>query len=154
MKRLLLLAVVILTAGLTFAVVGASTSAAGGHVKNYKHIFIIMMENTGIEALQGNPNAPWINQAPVSQTVPCQWPASEAALRMDAAGASSAPRTDVQPPTARASAAAPSTIVFLVMAPSACPALSGSTHLSDAMSAILVALTPPRSFLAPCEWQV
>jgi len=63
MKRLLLLAVVILTAGLTFAVVGASTSAAGGHVKNYKHIFIIMMENTGIEALQGNPNAPWINQA-------------------------------------------------------------------------------------------
>src|SRR5437588_9474942 len=63
MKRLLLLAVLILTAGLTFAVVGASTSAAGGHVKNYKHIFIIMMENTGIEALQGNPNAPWINEA-------------------------------------------------------------------------------------------
>jgi hypothetical protein len=28
----------------------------------FKHIFIIMMENTGIEALLGNPNAPWINQ--------------------------------------------------------------------------------------------
>jgi len=62
-KRLLLLAAVVLTAGLTTAVVGASTSAAGGHVKNYRHIFIIMMENTGIEALQDNPNAPWINQA-------------------------------------------------------------------------------------------
>jgi len=26
-------------------------------------VFVIMMENTGIEALLGNPNAPWINQA-------------------------------------------------------------------------------------------
>ena len=63
MKRLLVLASLILTAGLAIAVTGASTSAAGGHVKNFKHIFVIMMENTGIEALQGNPNAPWINQA-------------------------------------------------------------------------------------------
>ncbi len=63
MKRLLALAAVILSAGLTAAAVGTSTSAAGGHVKNFKHIFIIMMENTGIEALQGNPNAPWVNQA-------------------------------------------------------------------------------------------
>jgi hypothetical protein len=62
-KRLAVLAALIITAGLTFAVVGASTSSAGGHVKNFKHIFVIMMENTGIEALQGNPNAPWINQA-------------------------------------------------------------------------------------------
>jgi phospholipase C len=31
--------------------------------KNFKHVFIIMMENTGIEALLNNPNAPWINQA-------------------------------------------------------------------------------------------
>ena len=62
-KRLAVLAALILTAGLTFAVVGTSTSAAGGHVKNFKHIFVIMMENTGIEALQGNTNAPWINQA-------------------------------------------------------------------------------------------
>jgi phosphatidylinositol-3-phosphatase len=28
-----------------------------------RHVFIIMMENTGIEALLDNPNAPWINQA-------------------------------------------------------------------------------------------
>src|SRR5689334_865134 len=62
-RRLLPLAVLVITAGLTLSLTGATTSSAGGHVKNYKHIFIIMMENTGIEALQGNPNAPWINQA-------------------------------------------------------------------------------------------
>jgi len=62
-KRLAVLAALILTAGLSVGIVGTSTSVAGGHVKNFKHIFIIMMENTGIEALQGNPNAPWINQA-------------------------------------------------------------------------------------------
>jgi hypothetical protein len=32
-------------------------------VKNYQHVFVIMMENTGYQALVGNPNAPWINQA-------------------------------------------------------------------------------------------
>jgi len=60
-RRLLALAVIVFTAGLALSL--ATTSSAGGHVKNYKHIFIIMMENTGIEALQGNANAPWINQA-------------------------------------------------------------------------------------------
>jgi len=60
-RRLLTLAVLVSTAGLTLSL--ATASSAGGHVKNYKHIFIIMMENTGIEALQGNTNAPWINQA-------------------------------------------------------------------------------------------
>jgi hypothetical protein len=33
------------------------------HGGKFKHVFVIMMENTGIEALLGNPNAPWINQA-------------------------------------------------------------------------------------------
>jgi phosphatidylinositol-3-phosphatase len=31
--------------------------------KNYQHVFVIMMENTGYNALIGNPNAPWINSA-------------------------------------------------------------------------------------------
>ncbi len=65
-KRLLLLAALMLTAVVTIAVAGTSPSAgasAKGHVKNFKHVFIIMMENTGFNALLGNPNAPWINQA-------------------------------------------------------------------------------------------
>ena len=45
------------------------TSAASGapqrppSVPPFNHVFVIMMENTGIEALLNNPNAPWINQA-------------------------------------------------------------------------------------------
>ncbi len=31
--------------------------------KNFQHVFIIMMENTGFDSLLNNPNAPWINQA-------------------------------------------------------------------------------------------
>ena len=33
------------------------------NVQHLQHVFVIMMENTGIEALLNNPNAPWINQA-------------------------------------------------------------------------------------------
>ncbi|HEY7124953.1 MAG TPA: alkaline phosphatase family protein [Ktedonobacterales bacterium] len=32
-------------------------------LKNFQHVFVIMMENTGLDALIGNPNAPWINSA-------------------------------------------------------------------------------------------
>lgn len=32
-------------------------------LKNFQHVFIIMMENTGYKSLIGNPNAPWINSA-------------------------------------------------------------------------------------------
>jgi phospholipase C len=32
-------------------------------LKNYQHVFVIMMENTGYSQLIRNPNAPWINQA-------------------------------------------------------------------------------------------
>jgi len=32
-------------------------------LKNFQHVFVIMMENTGFDSLIGNPNAPWINQA-------------------------------------------------------------------------------------------
>jgi hypothetical protein len=38
-------------------------SATRADDKNFQHVFIIMMENTGMEALLNNPNAPWINQA-------------------------------------------------------------------------------------------
>ena len=32
-------------------------------LKNFQHVFVIMMENTGFDTLIGNPNAPWINSA-------------------------------------------------------------------------------------------
>jgi phospholipase C len=42
---------------------GTSASQPRNDVKNFQHVFVIMMENTGYQALVGNPNAPWINQA-------------------------------------------------------------------------------------------
>ncbi len=49
----------------TLAGVPASASASGDRsdLKNFQHVFVIMMENTGYGHLIGNPNAPWINQA-------------------------------------------------------------------------------------------
>jgi phospholipase C len=46
-------------------VLAGSTSAAPprNDVKNYQHVFVIMMENTGYDTLVGNANAPWINAA-------------------------------------------------------------------------------------------
>jgi hypothetical protein len=43
----------------------ASVSADSSRtdLKNYQHVFVIMMENTGYDSLIGNPNAPWINEA-------------------------------------------------------------------------------------------
>jgi phosphatidylinositol-3-phosphatase len=40
---------------------GAQNSRSS--MKNFQHVFIIMMENTGFDALIGNPNAPFINAA-------------------------------------------------------------------------------------------
>src|SRR6266852_2926058 len=49
------------------AVPGANPAHADGgnrsDLKNFQHVFIIMMENTGYTSLIGNPNAPWINFA-------------------------------------------------------------------------------------------
>ncbi len=42
---------------------GTSASQPRSDVKNYQHVFVIMMENTGYAALVGNTNAPWINSA-------------------------------------------------------------------------------------------
>ena len=41
----------------------AQTDVSNGKLKNFQHVFIIMMENTGYKSLIGNPNAPWINSA-------------------------------------------------------------------------------------------
>ena len=42
----------------------ASASAPPGTgLRNFDHVFVIMMENTGYDALIGNANAPWINSA-------------------------------------------------------------------------------------------
>src|SRR5712664_483274 len=43
--------------------VSASDSGSRSDLKNFQHVFIIMMENTGYKSLIGNPNAPWINSA-------------------------------------------------------------------------------------------
>jgi len=41
----------------------AHTDVSNGKLKNFQHVFIIMMENTSYTSLIGNPNAPWINMA-------------------------------------------------------------------------------------------
>jgi phospholipase C len=61
----LVLALVALTIGV-IAPNATGVHAASGNrsdLKNYQHIFIIMMENTGYNSLIGNPHAPWINLA-------------------------------------------------------------------------------------------
>jgi len=40
-----------------------SAESSRTDLKNYQHVFVIMMENTGYNALIGNANAPWINNA-------------------------------------------------------------------------------------------
>jgi hypothetical protein len=55
-----------LIAAIVLLIGTAAAPAAPQHPSNvpqFKHVFVIMMENTGIEALLGNPNAPWINEA-------------------------------------------------------------------------------------------
>ena len=55
-----------LIAALVLLIGTAAAPAARPHApktQHLGHVFVIMMENTGIEALLGNPNAPWINQA-------------------------------------------------------------------------------------------
>jgi phospholipase C len=41
----------------------AQTNVSNAKLKNFQHVFIIMMENTSFSSLIGNPNAPWINSA-------------------------------------------------------------------------------------------
>ncbi|MGZ6269026.1 MAG: alkaline phosphatase family protein [Candidatus Limnocylindrales bacterium] len=44
----------------------ASNTASRATLKDWQHVFVIMMENTGYASLIGNPNAPWINAAAAS----------------------------------------------------------------------------------------
>jgi len=50
---------------LTALLTPSPLSARNDHsrLKNFQHVFIIMMENTGFDSLIGNPNAPFINAA-------------------------------------------------------------------------------------------
>jgi phosphatidylinositol-3-phosphatase len=43
--------------------VSASDSGNRSDLKNFQHVFVIMMENTAYKGLIGNPSAPWINFA-------------------------------------------------------------------------------------------
>ncbi len=45
-------------------IVGSATATDNrSDLKNFQHVFVIMMENTGYSNLIGNSNAPWINSA-------------------------------------------------------------------------------------------
>ena len=50
-RRLLALAALVLTAGLTVTVISSSSASTAKSVKNFQHVFVIMMENTGYDAL-------------------------------------------------------------------------------------------------------
>lgn len=62
LQGIVLLAVLALVSSQAFAA-SANREQSASDLKNFQHVFIIMMENTGYNALIGNPNAPWINQA-------------------------------------------------------------------------------------------
>ncbi len=57
------IAVVVALALMLPLAASAHTNMSNGKLKNFQHVFIIMMENTGYTSLIGNPNAPWINFA-------------------------------------------------------------------------------------------
>src|SRR5450759_2132381 len=57
------IAVVIALAMMLPLAASAHTDVSNGKLKNFQHVFIIMMENTSYTSLIGNPNAPWINMA-------------------------------------------------------------------------------------------
>ncbi|WIG58764.1 MAG: hypothetical protein OJF49_001510 [Ktedonobacterales bacterium] len=48
---------------MAFGPARADGSGNRSDLKNFQHVFIIMMENTSYSSLIGNPNAPWINSA-------------------------------------------------------------------------------------------
>jgi hypothetical protein len=65
MKRIAVLAAAAL--GVVIAVTSASASAPKNHLKNFQHVWVVMMENTSDHSLIGNANAPYVNH--LAQTV-------------------------------------------------------------------------------------
>ncbi len=61
--RLCISSAVILALMALMAPSAGASSADRSSLKNFQHVFIIMMENTGYDSLIGNANAPWINNA-------------------------------------------------------------------------------------------
>jgi phosphatidylinositol-3-phosphatase len=57
------IAVVVALALMLPLAASAHTNMSNGKLKNFQHVFIIMMENTSYTSLIGNSNAPWINFA-------------------------------------------------------------------------------------------
>jgi len=53
----------IISFAMSGAVGSASTTDTRSDLKNFQHVWVIMMENTGYSHLIGNSNAPWINSA-------------------------------------------------------------------------------------------
>ena len=66
-RRVLMLplaaALSIISFAMSGAVGSASTTDTRSDLKNFQHVWVIMMENTGYSHLIGNSNAPWINSA-------------------------------------------------------------------------------------------
>ncbi len=64
-RRIRPLRIAILAGVILGCLVGGSVTAVNSRstLKNFQHVFVIMMENTGYDSLIGNPNAPWINAA-------------------------------------------------------------------------------------------
>ena len=60
---LVLALVVMLVAPLAVSAQAGSGDGNRSDLKNFQHVFVIMMENTGYDSLIGNANAPWINDA-------------------------------------------------------------------------------------------
>lgn len=63
MRRTIAAAGMVALASMVVTSGAASADSSRTDLKNYQHVFVIMMENTGYDTLIGNPNAPWINAA-------------------------------------------------------------------------------------------
>src|SRR5713101_1043704 len=63
MVGMVVLALAVLVAPRALSASADSGQGNRSDLKNFQHVFVIMMENTGYSHLIGNSNAPWINSA-------------------------------------------------------------------------------------------